>query len=232
MDVNTSLYSPSNVSPDSKNTKATSNSTITSTNTATSSTTNSTSPNQSTSKTNSSNTFSTATDSYISSSQNAVKGLYSKPQKLTDEQIKALKEAQAESQKQLVQKLTESLFVGQSSTSKSASNKKDSDKLSTLLKEITDANHLPEIATDPEEAEKALTGNGPYSVNSVATRIMDMATSLAGNNPEKLELMRSAVKKGFESAGMTFSKITGDDKLPQICQDTYDEVMKRFDELQ
>ena len=61
---------------------------------------------------------------------------------------------------------------------------------------------------------------------------MDMATSLAGDNPEKLELMRNAVKKGFESAGMTFSEITGDDKLPQICQDTYDEVMKRFDELQ
>lgn len=216
MDINTSSYSSSNVSSNTNTTQTTTH--------TTSATTHAPQSNQS--------ATTTPTDSYISSNQTQVKGLYSKPQKLTDEQIKALKEAQAESQKQLVQKLTESLFVGQSSTSKSASNKKDSDELSALLKEITDAHHLPEIATDPEEAEKALTGDGPYSVNSVATRIMDMATSLAGNNPEKLELMRSAVKKGFESAGMTFSEITGDDKLPQICQDTYDEVMKRFDELQ
>lgn len=217
MEVNTSLYSSSNVS---------SNSGTNQTNTSTSTTNNIANNTASNTQAN------TATDSYVSSSSTQVKGLYNKPQKLTDKQIKALKEAQAENQKQLIKKLTESLFLGQSGTSKSSSAQNSFDSLSNLLAKLSEATGLPEIVTAPEEAEKALTGDGPYSINSVTTRIMDMATSLAGNNPEKLELMRSAVKKGFEHAGITFSQITGESNLPQICQDTYDEVMKRFDELQ
>ena len=172
-----------------------------------------------------------ASDSYVSSSETTIKGLYSKPQKLTDEQIQALKHAQTESKKQLIASMTEALFTSQSRHASSVSNK-ESLILTNLINAYSNEYDLPELATDPEEAAAALTGDGPYSIDSVATRIMDMAVSLAGNDPEKLEQMRSAVQKGFEQAGMTFSDITGESKLPQICQDTYTEIMNRFDDLQ
>lgn len=174
----------------------------------------------------------TQTDSYISSNQIEIKGLYTKPKKLTEEQIQTLKEAQTESQMQLVKQMAKALFIGQSSTSKLSSMDSTYQKLMNVLANFSDSFNLPEIVTNVEDAEKAVTDDGAYSVNSVATRIMDMATSLAGEDPEKLELMRNAVIKGFDQAGITFSEVTGESKLPQICLDTYDEIMKRFDILQ
>ena len=195
-------------------------------------TTQSTQKTQTTSSTTTTTSTSSNTDSYVSSSQTQVKGLYSKPKKLTDEQIQALKDAQAESQKQLIQQMSEALFVGQSATSKNTSTDSMTDLLKNYLSTLSDSAKLPAIVDDPEEAQKALVGDGAYSINSVATRIMDMATTLAGNDPDKLNSMRNAVIKGFSQAGITFSDITGESKLPQICQDTYTEVMKRFDALQ
>ena len=170
-------------------------------------------------------------DGYVPSSQTQVKGLYTKPQKLTDKQIEALNEAQAESKKNMIKLFTQSLFEGQSGHAKVASS--SSLALEKLISTCTDNQfNLPALATTPEAAEAALTGDGAYSINSVATRILDMATSFAGDDPEKLETMRQAVEKGFEQAGLTFTEITKESRLPQICQDTYAEIMKRFDTLQ
>jgi len=58
-----------------------------------------------------------------------------------------------------------------------------------------------------------------------------MAKAIAGGDPDKIQQMRDAVEKGFSEAGVDFKKAT-DSELPQISEDTYAEVMKRFDELQ
>lgn len=171
------------------------------------------------------------TDSYVPSSATSTKGLYSKPKKLTSDQINALKEAQAESRKQMLQEMANGSILGQGSNALTSTNKSITDLIS-IFNGFAKSSNLPALATDPEAAQAAITGDGPYSVNSVATRIVDMATALAGNDPEKLQVMRDAVEKGFSKAGVTFSDITGESKLPQICHDTYDEVMKRFDKLQ
>ncbi len=67
-------------------------------------------------------------------------------------------------------------------------------------------------------------------MNSVATRIMDMAQAFAGNDPDKLEEMREAVKEGFRQAGFD-----PDDRensiMPEITGQTFDEIMARFDKL-
>lgn len=205
----------------------------TSTQTTTQTTTKSKKSTESTATTSTANQTSTtqATDSYVPSSKTQVKGLYTKPQKLTDKQVQALKDAQTESKKNMIKLFTQSLVQGQSSNAKVASS--NSLALEKLISICSDNQfNLPALATTPEEAQAALTGDGAYSVNSVATRIMDMATSFAGDDPEKLEKMRQAVQKGFEQAGLTFSNITKESRLPQICQDTYDEIMKRFDDLQ
>ena len=46
--------------------------------------------------------------------------------------------------------------------------------------------------------------------------------ALSGGDPSKAELLRDAVQKGFAAVGDL-------DSLPQVCQDTYTETMKRFD---
>ncbi len=91
---------------------------------------------------------------------------------------------------------------------------------------------LPSVATTPEEAKQAIGEGGDWSVDAVAGRIMDMATSIAGGDEAKLEQMRTAVQKGFEQAGAAFNKVYGTQDMPQITKDTQDEVMKRFDSVQ
>lgn len=80
---------------------------------------------------------------------------------------------------------------------------------------------------DSQKAAEAIAEGGEYSVDAVATRIMDMAKSFAGGDKSKISLLRDAVKKGFEAAGLEFN---GGEGLPDICNQTYDEIMKRFDE--
>ena len=77
----------------------------------------------------------------------------------------------------------------------------------------------------------AVADGGAYSVDSVATRIMDMATSIAGGDPDKLKAMQDAVEEGFRQAGITWKDAMGEDDMPQITKDTHAEINKRFEEL-
>lgn len=171
------------------------------------------------------------TDSYVSSNSTQVNGLYNKPNKLTSDQIQALKDAQNESQVRMLREMAKGLTIGQGGNALVSSSDSFSELLS-ILNDFAKKNNLPSIATDPTEAKAAISDGGAYSVDAVATRIMDLATSLAGGDSEKLSMLRAAVEKGFESAGTVFSKATGQSKLPSICQDTYKEVMSRFDDLE
>ena len=54
---------------------------------------------------------------------------------------------------------------------------------------------LPEVATNSADAAKAVADGGAWSVDSVATRLFDLASAIAGNDPEKLQEMRAAVAK-------------------------------------
>lgn len=92
-------------------------------------------------------------------------------------------------------------------------------------------NVYPPLATTQEDAQKAISEGGSYSIDAVADRIMTMAKFMAGDDPDKLQQMREAVEKGFSQAGLDFNNATDSD-LPQICKDTCTEVMRRFDELQ
>jgi len=88
---------------------------------------------------------------------------------------------------------------------------------------------MPEVATNPEDAAKAVGEGGDWSVDAVSTRIFDLATAIAGDNPEKLSAMRAAVEEGFKQAGLTWTNATGLQDMPEITKNTYDEIMSRFD---
>lgn len=88
---------------------------------------------------------------------------------------------------------------------------------------------LPEVATNPEDAAKAIAPGGAWSVDAVSTRIFDLASAIAGNDPERLAEMKAAVEEGFKQAGMEWNKMTGQDNMPEISKQTYTEIMSRFD---
>ncbi len=79
--------------------------------------------------------------------------------------------------------------------------------------------------SDSLKAQQAIAEGGEWSVDAVATRIMDMAMSLAGGDKSKIGALREAVEQGFGEA----RKVWGG-KMPSITDQTYTEVMKRFDE--
>lgn len=88
---------------------------------------------------------------------------------------------------------------------------------------------LPEVATNAEDAAKAIAPGGAWSVDAVSSRVFDLASAIAGNDPEKLSQMRAAVEEGFKQAGLTWKDATGQSSLPEISTQTYNEIMSRFD---
>ena len=87
---------------------------------------------------------------------------------------------------------------------------------------------LPDVATTPEDAKKAIADGGDWSVNAVADRIMNIATSIAGDDPKKLETLRSAVQAGFKQAGIDFTELTGKKDMPEITgKSRFDKLVKK-----
>lgn len=81
---------------------------------------------------------------------------------------------------------------------------------------------------DLDAATASISEGGEYSVDAVATRIMDFAKALSGNDPSKIGLLRESVQKGFGLAAEMFGRELED--MPEITQQTYNEIMSRFDE--
>lgn len=81
-------------------------------------------------------------------------------------------------------------------------------------------------AATKAQAEADIAEDGYWGVNATSDRIVDFAVALAGDDPDKLEEMRSAFIQGFNKA-----KETWGGELPDISQRTYEAVMEKFDKL-
>lgn len=150
---------------------------------------------------------------------------YTKPKGLTSDQVNDLKEDQAASQRKMLESMIQGYIENQAALNQGYTHL-NFDGVKISVEEFA----LPELATTPEEAKAAISEGGAYSVEKVADRIMGFAETLANGDLERLSVLKDAVIKGFEAAGADFKSVTNDD-LPQICHDTYDEIMKRFDDL-
>lgn len=76
------------------------------------------------------------------------------------------------------------------------------------------------------QAQADIAEDGYWGVNQTSDRIISFATALTGGDPDKIEEMREAFKKGYEQAEKTWGG-----SLPEISQKTYEAVMQKFDEL-
>lgn len=76
------------------------------------------------------------------------------------------------------------------------------------------------------KAQEAISEDGYWGVEKTSDRIVEFATSLAGNDEKALEEMREAFKKGYKEAEKAWGG-----ELPEISKKTYDAVMEKFDKL-
>lgn len=81
-------------------------------------------------------------------------------------------------------------------------------------------------AATKAQAQADIAEDGYWGVNQTSDRIIQFATALTGGDPDKIEEMREAFKKGYAQAEKTWGG-----KLPEISQKTYDAVMEKFDKL-
>lgn len=157
---------------------------------------------------------------------------YAPPKKLSQEQVRGIREMLSAQQAQLLQSMAGNTTNQANSFLRSiggaTGGKQDPNAFWKKSAAALPGSELPPAATTPEGALAAISPGGAYSVDAVASRIFDMAVSMAGDDPAMLEKMRSAVIKGFKDAGMEFKQTTGKG-LPDISGQTYDEIMKRFD---
>lgn len=75
------------------------------------------------------------------------------------------------------------------------------------------------------QAKRDIAEDGYYGVEQTSSRIFDFAMALTGGDPDKMDSMVEAFKKGYKKAEKTWGA-----ELPEICKNTYDAVLKKFDD--
>lgn len=85
-----------------------------------------------------------------------------------------------------------------------------------------------DLTVDPATAAQAkedISEDGYWGVEQTSQRIFDFATALSGGDEDKMKTMLDAFKKGFQQATKSWGK-----ELPDISQQTYDAVLKKFED--
>ena len=108
--------------------------------------------------------------------------------------------------------------------------KADADARTSQLRSLVEQ-MMGKQATTVDPATKAqaqadIAEDGYWGVGQTSDRIIQFATALTGGDPDKIEAMRDAFKKGYAQAEKTWGG-----SLPEISQKTYDAVMEKFDKL-
>ena len=78
---------------------------------------------------------------------------------------------------------------------------------------------------DQAAAQEAISEDGYWGVKQTSERIVSFAKALVGGDPSRVEEMRDAFVKGYQAAEKAWGG-----SLPEISRQTYDAVMKLFDE--
>ena len=129
-----------------------------------------------------------------------------------DALVQALKDDANARQQQLIE-IVRKAMTGQASTWDK------SQGLKSLFENLTvDADTIA-------QAKKDIAEDGYWGVEKTSDRILDFAKALSGGDKDKADELLNAFKKGFSQATGAWG-----DKLPSICQDTYDAVLKKFDD--
>ena len=78
--------------------------------------------------------------------------------------------------------------------------------------------------SDIEKARLSISEDGEFGVNAVSDRLVNFAISISGGDKTKLSELKSAIDSGFAAARDALGGY-----LPAICNETYNETMKKLD---
>ena len=124
--------------------------------------------------------------------------------------------AETEARTAQLRSLVEKMISGQTNTY---------GKANDIWQFLRSGNYTVDAATKMQ-AQADIAEDGYWGVKQTSDRIISFANALTGGDPDKIEEMREAFKKGYAQAEKTWCG-----SLPDISQRTYDAVMKKFDEL-
>ncbi|MCL2220514.1 MAG: hypothetical protein FWC23_10325 [Chitinispirillia bacterium] len=165
-----------------------------------------------------------ASDQYTAGNAGEAKGVYSKDS-ATMQKLWDMAEAQHASMRQMVESMIGGGLGSAGSTSGQAfwmmaANGGSASNAITGGFKVDEATQA--------KAKELTAENGYFGVKQTTARIMDFARALGGGNasPETIENLKKGVQAGFDYVADLFG---GFDKLPELSRDTYDSVMKEFD---
>ncbi len=98
-------------------------------------------------------------------------------------------------------------------------------KATDMWQFLRSGNYTVDAATKLQ-AQQDISEDGYWGVKQTSSRILDFANALTGGDPDKIEDMRKAFEKGYKQAEKTWGG-----ELPDISKQTYDAVMKGFDDM-
>ena len=152
---------------------------------------------------------------YEGSAQTATAG-YSKIQKMSEEErnkiVETMKAAQEERQAQMVE-LVQKMMTGQGVAFNNAND---------IWSFLREGNFTVDAATKAQ-AQQDISEDGYWGVKQTSQRILDFADALAGSDPDNIQKMYDAFKKGYKQAEETWGG-----ELPDISKQTYDSVLDGF----
>lgn len=122
--------------------------------------------------------------------------------------------ADAETRVSQLRSLVESMFLKQGEKAQNAND---------IWKFLASGDYTVDKAT-ADAAKEAISEDGYWGVKQTSQRIFDMAVALSGGEPEKMDKMLDAFKKGFKQATNAWGK-----ELPDISQQTYSAVLEKFE---
>jgi hypothetical protein len=152
---------------------------------------------------------------------------------LSDDQINSLKDQMKSVEIDMIRKMIESVNQSFKSTLGSIfSTDSDSSTITLSTGAVLSASDfaLPSMPTTQAEAQAAIADGGEWSVDSTASRIVDLSVKIANGDLDMLETMKNSFLSGYKAAASAWGDSTGSN-LPSICKDTYNEVLKRFDAI-
>ncbi len=79
-------------------------------------------------------------------------------------------------------------------------------------------------ASDIEKAKLAISEDGEFGVKAVSDRLVNFAISISGGDKTKLAELKAAIDEGFAAAKEALGGY-----LPDICNETYLETMRKLD---
>ncbi|MCR5775087.1 MAG: hypothetical protein K6G42_08390 [Lachnospiraceae bacterium] len=133
----------------------------------------------------------------------------------------------AEQQTANLRSIVEKLMLGQSKASSIAGAETGENSLTNdddMWKFLASGDFTVDAATKAQ-AQADIADDGYWGVEQTSDRILDFAKALAGNDPSKAQQLFDAFKEGYSQAEETWG-----DKLPDISQQTFDAVEKKFNE--